>query len=222
MFQSARRAAGLPRGYRDVELAEMRLRLLDGLSAVLEESADVAKHESLARKQSVRLPGRNRQCAGSPRHDHQLQLRLLVDNALRENRKSKWSAKCGYCFFWPGKVRQHGVWSAASPPTVDEELPRRAGDVLCGPERPVTERSGDIGDVVPETSVTGGPPGPRGVLKSTAPPSPCHGVLIVVGRCSSEGRGRIWQGSGRSRTTPPRPCPRYPVTAARGERRRDE
>jgi hypothetical protein len=29
MFQTARRAAGLPRGYRDVDLAEMRLRLLD-------------------------------------------------------------------------------------------------------------------------------------------------------------------------------------------------
>jgi hypothetical protein len=26
MFQTARRAAGLPRGYRDVDLAEMRLR----------------------------------------------------------------------------------------------------------------------------------------------------------------------------------------------------
>jgi hypothetical protein len=57
--------------------------------------------------------------------------------------------------FRPSKVHQHGVWSAASPPTVDEELTRRAGDVLCGPERSVPERSGDIGDVVPETSVTG-------------------------------------------------------------------
>jgi hypothetical protein len=52
-------------------------------------------------------------------------------------------------------VQQHGVWSTASPPTVDEGLTRRAGDVLYGPERSVTERSGDSGDVVAETSVTG-------------------------------------------------------------------
>ncbi len=117
MFQTARRAAGLPPGYRDVDLAVMRLRLLDGLSAVLEESADVAKHESLARNSpcgyhaSIVNALAPRDTIISFNYD------CVMDNSLRENGKGKWSAKYGYCFLRPSKVQQHATWSAASPPT---------------------------------------------------------------------------------------------------------
>jgi hypothetical protein len=117
MLQTARGAAGLPRGYRDVDLSEMRLRLLDCLSAVLEESADVTKLDSLARSHPcgyhaslVRsLAGRD--TIISFNYD------CVMDNALRENGKSKWSAKYGYCFLRPSKVQHHDAWSAQSPPT---------------------------------------------------------------------------------------------------------
>jgi hypothetical protein len=89
MFQTARRAAGLLRGCRDVDLAEMRLRLLDGLSAVLEESADVAKHESLARSNPCGYHAGIVNALAPRDAIISFNYDCVMDNALREKGKGK-------------------------------------------------------------------------------------------------------------------------------------
>lgn len=116
MLQMARGAAGLPRGYRDVDLAEKRLRLLDGLSAVLEESADVTKHDSLAWSNPCGYHANIVNALAARDTIISFNYDCVMDNALRENGKGKWSAKYGYCFLKPSKVQQHAIWSAESPP----------------------------------------------------------------------------------------------------------
>jgi hypothetical protein len=99
-------------GYRDVDLAEMRLRLLDGLSAVLEESADVAKHESLARSNPCGYHAGIVNALAPRDTIISFNYDCVMDNALRENGKGKWSAKYGYCFFL-GRARCSSTASGA-------------------------------------------------------------------------------------------------------------
>ncbi len=122
MHQAARRSSrGLPAGYRAAALAEMRLRLLDGLSAVLEESADVAKRESLARRHPCSYHARIIEALEPRDTIISFNYDCVMDEALRENGKGKWSAKYGYCFLRPSKVEHHEIWSADSPPTAHNQ-----------------------------------------------------------------------------------------------------
>lgn len=99
------------------ELQGMRSRLLEALSAVLEESADVAKGSS---------PGRKTPCSFHAALVSALKAKdtiisfnydCLVDHALRITGDRKWSARYGYSFPNPSRVEGHAVWDAPNAPT---------------------------------------------------------------------------------------------------------
>ncbi len=98
-------------------LREMRKRLLNALSAVLEESADVVKSTSSARQHPCMYH------AEIVRHlvprDTILSFNYdcVMDDALRRHGRRKWSAQYGYCFPNPGRVSGHEPWSALEPPS---------------------------------------------------------------------------------------------------------
>lgn len=98
-------------------LDAMRRRLLNALSAVLEESADVAKAQSVARQH---------RCAYHKALIENLQRRdtiisfnydCVVDDSLRAHAAGRWSAKYGYCFPSPSRVTGHQAWDAEAAPT---------------------------------------------------------------------------------------------------------
>lgn len=93
-------------------LEKMRGRLLVALSAVLEESADVAKSTSVA----VRHPcGYHRAIVESlVARDTIVTFNYdcVIDDALRRHAKGNWSAKYGYCFPNPARVEAHAPWDA--------------------------------------------------------------------------------------------------------------
>lgn len=97
-------------------LEKMRGRLLTALSAVLEESADVTKKTSAAYKnpcdyhRDIVLSLAPRDTIVTFNYD------CVIDDALRRNAKGKWSAKYGYCFPNPDRVRAHEPWEAEAAP----------------------------------------------------------------------------------------------------------
>jgi len=98
-------------------LDAMRRRLLNALSAVLEESADVAKQTSIAVKHPC---GYHRALAQALRPKDTVitfNYDCVMDDALRRWAPGHWSAQYGYCFPNPGRVQGHEVWSAKDPPT---------------------------------------------------------------------------------------------------------
>jgi hypothetical protein len=95
---------------------DMRKRLLVALSAVLEESADVTKNTSLAKKEP---------CSYHARIADQLKAKdtiitfnydCVIDDALRRVAGGRWSAQYGYCFPNPGRVRGFEPWDADDAP----------------------------------------------------------------------------------------------------------
>ncbi len=103
--------------YTLAELQLMRSRLLEALSAVLEESADVAKQRS---------PGHATPCGYHAELVEALKPKdtvisfnydCVVDHALRTSATSKWSARYGYGFPNPARVEGHALWDADDPPT---------------------------------------------------------------------------------------------------------
>jgi hypothetical protein len=99
----------------------MRTRLLEALSAVLEESAGVVKHDS---------PGRKTPCS----HHSALVSALkpkdtiisfnydcVVDHALRISPDRKWSARYGYGFPNPARVEGTAAWDCANPPNIQNK-----------------------------------------------------------------------------------------------------
>ncbi len=102
--------------YTKDRLEAMRRRLLDALSAVLEESADVSKKTSLA----VRTP-----CSFHDAIVTKLEPRdtiisfnydCVIDDSLRRCGAEKWSARYGYGFPNPARVRGHEHWDATPTP----------------------------------------------------------------------------------------------------------
>lgn len=94
----------------------MRSRLMNALSAVLEESADVSKSQSVARlhrcsyHKAIVESLRHRDTVVSFNYD------CVIDDALRTYAKGRWSAKYGYCFPNPSRVAGHDVWDADDAP----------------------------------------------------------------------------------------------------------
>jgi len=96
---------------------DMRARLMNALSAVLEESADVSKTTSLARREPCRYHAGIAQ--ELKRRDTIITFNYdcVMDDALRRVARGKWSAQYGYCFPNPARVTGHAVWSAMDAPT---------------------------------------------------------------------------------------------------------
>ena len=97
-------------------LAEMRQRLLNALSAVLEESADVVKANSHARKNPCSYHAAIVSALEARDTIVTFNYDCVIDDALRRWADGKWSAQYGYCFPNPGRVSGHEPWSADNAP----------------------------------------------------------------------------------------------------------
>lgn len=116
MLSIVENSTSLSSKYTDTVLEAMRTRLLVALSAVLEESADVAKKKSPARKTP---------CAYHAALVNALQPKdtvisfnydCLIDHALRTSGARKWSARYGYGFPNPARVERFEPWNAPDAP----------------------------------------------------------------------------------------------------------
>jgi hypothetical protein len=116
LIQIARLATVKSIAYPEVRLVGMRDRLLVALSAVLEESADVAKSSSIAHldpcgyHKAIVDVLRPRDTVISFNYD------CVIDHSLRTHGTGKWSAKYGYCFPNPARVIGHEAWDADEAP----------------------------------------------------------------------------------------------------------
>ena len=100
-------------------LEEMSRRLLVGLSAVLEESADVTKQNSIARMHPCSYH-ENVVCSLEPRDSViSFNYDCVIDDALRTHADGRWSARYGYCFPNPSRVSGHEKWDTESPPDTE-------------------------------------------------------------------------------------------------------
>lgn len=144
------------------EIAGMRQRLLDGLYAVLEESADVTRRIGVARANPCAYHDaivgalRPRDTVISFNYD------CVMDDALRRVATGQWSARHGYCF--PSKRAVDGweVWSAEDPPPFNSTInllklhgslnwfpiPDGRGDIRLR-ERPYRQRGRKLYEIVP-------------------------------------------------------------------------
>lgn len=98
-------------------LGEMRTRLLNALSAVLEEAADVSKSTSLAKKEPCGYHSAIARCLNPKDTIVTFNYDCVMDDALRRIGAGKWSAQYGYCFSNPARVTGYEVWSANDAPT---------------------------------------------------------------------------------------------------------
>jgi hypothetical protein len=164
MLTTARQAKVVADYYRPTNLIAMRTRLLDALSAVLEESADVVKTNSLARR--------------SPCSYHAMLVDVLerqdtiisfnydcvIDHALRTTGVGKWSARFGYTFPNASRVEGHAAWSSEQAPTAHNRsinllklhgslnwypFPEADVDPLRLRERPYKQRGQKLYEIVP-------------------------------------------------------------------------
>lgn len=98
-------------------LQSMRTRLLEALSAVLEESADVAKQKSPARKNACSYHAALVSALKPKDTVISFNYDCLIDHALRTSGAKKWSARYGYGFPNPARVEGTEPWNAEDPPT---------------------------------------------------------------------------------------------------------
>lgn len=117
MIETAKSAKGLPREFRQASLMAMRDRLLEALSATLEESADVAKEASPARKSRCRYHDSLVDALEAQDTIISFNYDCVIDHALREQGSGKWSAKFGYTFPNAGRVEKVRPWNAKQAPT---------------------------------------------------------------------------------------------------------
>jgi hypothetical protein len=99
------------------DLQKMRTNLLEALSAVLEESADVAKQKSPARKTPCSYHASLVRALKPKDTIISFNYDCLIDHALRLFGDGKWSAQYGYGFPTPSRVKGYDVWNAPSAPT---------------------------------------------------------------------------------------------------------
>ena len=97
-------------------LEAMRQRLLNALSAVLEESADVAKKDSAARMNPCEYHREVVQALQARDTLISFNYDCVIDHALRTHADGRWSARYGYCFPNPARVSGNEAWDAESPP----------------------------------------------------------------------------------------------------------
>jgi hypothetical protein len=118
MLGAAERSYSTDRALAPSEIAAKRTRLLNALAAVLEESADVTRH-------SPQTGEALRPCsyhAGIVEALHAndtiitFNYDCVIDHALRQGGRGKWSAQYGYGFPRPSRVQGYQTWSAPDPP----------------------------------------------------------------------------------------------------------
>lgn len=97
-------------------LRSMRTRLLNGLSAVLEQSADVAKATSKPRTSPCQYHAKVVELLDPKDTIISFNYDCVIDHALRTSGGGKWSARYGYCFPNPDRVEGSVTWDAANPP----------------------------------------------------------------------------------------------------------
>ena len=90
---------------------------LDGLSAVLEESADVAKANSPARAKPCSHHAALVAALNAKDTIISFNYDCVIDHSLRTSGAGKWSARYGYSFPNPSTVNGTEAWDAANPPT---------------------------------------------------------------------------------------------------------
>jgi hypothetical protein len=98
MLETAKSAKGLPKEFKPASLTAMRTRLLDALSAILEESADVAKQRSAAREYRCAYHDALVDVLDPQDTVISFNYDCVIDHALRERGGGKWSARIGYTF----------------------------------------------------------------------------------------------------------------------------
>jgi hypothetical protein len=102
--------------YSKSRLEAMRRQLLNGVSAVLEESADVAKQKSRARLEPCEYHKALVDALGPRDTIITFNYDCVIDHSLRTFGKKKWSARFGYGFSPPERVEGHELWNADDPP----------------------------------------------------------------------------------------------------------
>jgi hypothetical protein len=164
MLATVKKRSAPAGGISQARLEAMRSRLLDALSAVLEESADVAKRNS---------PGQLHPC----RYHAELVAALrpkdtlisfnydcVIDHALRTGGTGKWSARYGYGFPSPSRVTGTAAWDAASAPKAQNEsvnllklhgslnwfpFPKKNSDTIRLREKPYKQKGDKRYEIVP-------------------------------------------------------------------------
>ena len=102
--------------YSNDRLDNMTRRLILGVGAVLEESADVVKGTSRARKTPCSFHRRLVESLSPTDTIVSFNYDCVVDHALKTYGKGKWSARYGYGFAEPQRVTGHEKWDSDSPP----------------------------------------------------------------------------------------------------------
>jgi hypothetical protein len=97
-------------------LDAMRRRLLDALSAVLEESADVSKKTSRATRRPCGFHDAIVERLDPKDTIISFNYDCVIDDSLRRCATGRWSARYGYGFPNPSRVRGHEPWDAESAP----------------------------------------------------------------------------------------------------------
>jgi hypothetical protein len=151
-----------PRYSRD-RLENMKKRLLLGVSAVLEESADVVKGTSRARRSPCE---HHRQLveALAPRDTViSFNYDCVIDHALKAFGIGKWSAQYGYGFADPQRVVGHDHWDAPDAPTSENAsinllklhgslnffpFPVDGGEIRLR-ERPYRQTGNEVYEIIP-------------------------------------------------------------------------
>ena len=101
---------------REAQITLMRTRLLVALSAVLEESADIAKQTSPARKHACTY---HKQLVESLRPRDTIvsfNYDCVIDHSLRTHAGERWSARWGYCLPNPANVDGYAAWESEAAP----------------------------------------------------------------------------------------------------------
>jgi hypothetical protein len=146
------------------ELQAMRTRLLDALSAVLEESADVAKTGSRARKHPCAYHAALVEALKPKDTIISFNYDCVIDHALRTSGDGKWSARYGYGFPHPARVEGTAAWDASNAPTAQNRsinllklhgslnwfrFPSAETDPIRLRERPYKQKGQKLYEIVP-------------------------------------------------------------------------
>lgn len=116
MIATAKSAKGLPAGFKEANLVARRDRLLDALSATLEESADVAKEKSPARRNRCEYHDNLVEALEPQDTIISFNYDCIIDHALRSTGARKWSAQIGYNFPDYRRVEAYHPWNADQAP----------------------------------------------------------------------------------------------------------
>jgi len=149
--------------YSSDRLANMKHRLLLGVSAVLEESADVVKVGSRAKIDPCEYHAAIVD-AVTPRDTIvSFNYDCVIDHALKTSGRGRWSAAYGYGFADPQRVVGHEKWSANDPPVTENAsinllklhgslnffpFPEDGGEIRLR-ERPFRQTGNEVYEIVP-------------------------------------------------------------------------